>query len=105
MLDAWVARAGRDPKVSEALGALIPVFFKPDIEARVWCDDPGEVAVIKDTIESVLESLEPVADSYNKEIARIKSVAFDEPRAVWMIELSNGSAIVLGCKCFVRLYR
>lgn len=95
LLDAIAAlydKAARNPQTSRALSEMMPVFFEAGIEARVWCDHLGEVLLIANVIERVL------GEDQFRTVASVVRQYEDEATSTYTMELSNGSAIVLGYK-------
>jgi hypothetical protein len=102
-LEALYNRAARREGTSKALAEIVPVFFKPGIEARVWCDDLGEVKLILDMIRETVGKLE-AEGKYQSKIARIVSDEVDNKTGTIQVELSNGSAVILGFKRMRAIY-
>lgn len=91
-VEALYDKAARSHQTSRALSEIMPVFFEPDIEARVWCDHAGEVLLIADVIKRVL------GEERFRLIASVAGERVDKAANTFTLELSNGSAIVLGYK-------
>ena len=102
-LEALYDRAARREGTSRALAEIVPVFFKPNIEARVWCDDLGEVKLILDVVRETVGKLEAEGKNTSK-IARVVSDKVDEKTGTIQVELSNGSAVILGFKKMRAMY-
>lgn len=91
-------KATRNPQTSRALSEMMPVFFEAGIEARVWCDHLGEVLLITDVTKRVL------GEERFRSIAHVVSERTDVATNTHTIELSNGSAVVLGYKSMRHKY-
>lgn len=85
-------KAVRSHRTSEAIGEIMPVFFKAGIEARVWCDHVGEILLIADVIKRVL------GEDRFRSVASVVETREDSATDTLTLELSNGSAIVLWYK-------
>lgn len=91
-VEALYDKAARSHQTSRALSEIMPVFSEANIEARVWCDHVGEVLLISDVIKRVLggERLRSTVCVVGERV--------DKAANTFTLELSNGSAIVLGYK-------
>lgn len=85
--------AASDPRFHKALGeAVEKALANEDVEARVWLDHVGEFALARDVLRSVFK--EP------DNAFLLREIRPDDDTLTLSFELVNGSAIVLGLKCY-----